>query len=52
MQSIWLELVKSVNEPLDEADIERALKKIQSECALKDDDIKEITTFSNSNKNT
>lgn len=52
MQSIWLELVKSVNEPLDEADIERALKKIQSECALKDNDIKEITTFSNSNKNT
>mgnify|MGYP003660491424 FL=1 len=52
MQSIWLELVKSVNEPLDEVDIERALKKIQSECALKDDNIKEIISFSNCNTNT
>ena len=52
MQSIWLELVKSVNEPLDEVDIERALKKIQSECAFKDNNIKEIISFSNCNTNT
>lgn len=49
MQSIWLELVKSMNESPSEADIERTLKKIKSECALSENNMKEIMQINNNN---
>ncbi len=51
MQSKWLELIKSTNEHPSEEDIERALKKIKSECALNNTNIEEIMQINNNNMN-
>jgi hypothetical protein len=49
MQSVWLDLVKSINNTHRDVDIERALKKIKSVCVLKDNDIKEIMQINQNN---
>lgn len=51
MQSKWLELIKSMNEPPSEEEVERALQKIKSECALNDTNMQEIMQISNNNTN-